>query len=88
MVQVSYQNPKGKVLKNGLVQVDPHCAQTGVKFSLSTNVLSHTIVLSLLCNARQINFFSEIHDLILIPGDLRLTSDTILGDLNLIDMFM
>ena len=32
--------------------------------------------------------FSEIRDLILIPSDLRLTSDTILGDRNLIGMFI
>ena len=36
MVQVSYQNSYRKVPKNGWVQVDPHCAQTGVKSSLST----------------------------------------------------
>ena len=34
------------------------------------------------------NVFSEIHDLILIPSDLMLTSDTIFGDLNLIYMFI
>ena len=36
MVQVSYRNSYGKVLKNGWVQVDPTCAQTGVKSSLGS----------------------------------------------------
>ena len=36
MEQVSYRNSCGKVLKNGWVQVDPPCAQTGVKSSLGT----------------------------------------------------
>ena len=31
MVQVSYGNAYGNVLKNGWVLVDPPCAQTGVK---------------------------------------------------------
>ena len=36
MVQVSYRNANGKVLKNGWVQVDPPCAPTGVKSGLGT----------------------------------------------------
>ena len=36
MVQVSYPNSYGKVPKNEWVQVDPPCAQTGVKSSLGT----------------------------------------------------
>ena len=36
MEQVTYHNSYGKVLKNGWVQVDPPCAQTGVKSSLGT----------------------------------------------------
>ena len=36
MVLVSYRNSHAKVLNNGFVQVDPPCAQTGVKSDLCT----------------------------------------------------
>ena len=36
IVQVSYRNSYGKVLKNGWAQVAPRCALTGVKSSLGT----------------------------------------------------
>ena len=77
MVQVSYLNSWGKVRKNGWVQVDPPLRTDRSEKQLRQKVLNHTILLSLLCNVRQ-NVFSEIHDLILIPCDLMLTSDTIL----------
>ena len=81
--------PGGKYLKMVGSKWTPPCAQTGVKSNLGTKVLSHVIRHCDHCYATYVKMFlSKIHDLILIPGDLRLTSDTILGDLNLIDMFI
>ena len=40
MLQISYRNSYGKVLKNEWVQVDAPCAQTGVKSTLCTYVLT------------------------------------------------
>ena len=37
---ISYRNSYGKVPKNKWVQVDPPCAETGVKSSLGTLVLN------------------------------------------------
>ena len=44
MVQLLYRNSYGKVLKNEWVQVDPPCAQTGVKSSLSVTAYFFLII--------------------------------------------
>ena len=67
MVQVSYRNSYEKVPKNEWVQVDPPCAQTGVKSSLGTEVLR--LIFTILAKDPINLTFKKMFRIILLPSD-------------------